>query len=432
MEIEFAPMDFAMGGGGGDPLMAMLGAAGGSPMPSKPTLRGPARGGREAELDDLLAGVINSMLVPGGPTSRAGGAVGGRPEVTDELVLGPWLGGNGGSTVIEMDGPAGRPSGRMQTGRSSLPASLLRDMFPGSMMSSSSPTIIDGPFGGPFGDADPVMMDVMQDMDRRFAQEMLPAIHAASPDRDPRACQEDVKKNCAGAKSHLHCLGLNHENISEGCRKAVGQSVPFRCSKAISRFCDVLQTGILSCLYEHMPDLEPTCRDAVLTTKHVINKVNTQKATLVDPSSGAKKASTPGSDKGTASTQKEASLDVKLGAKQHAPAAPPATKQNTREASLDAKLGLKQTVEVPKKDQAALETAATPQAPEFVIPPANGWQTECDRLSVFLIVAILAFGAYVFAFSDYTNKVQKYFARRHRLEGTKLLGGAELLKLDSI
>jgi hypothetical protein len=275
------------------------------------------------------------------------------------------------------------------------------------MMGAGAPVVIEGPSGDMFGGPDPIMMDIMQDMDRTFASEMMPAIHKATPaERDPKSCKEDVKKKCVGAKSHLHCLGINHDSISEECRKAVGQSVPFRCSKSIDRFCDVLQTGILSCLYDHMPDLEPSCRDAVLTTKHVINKVNSQKATLVDPSSGAKKVSTPASSTGSTQSQKEANLD--------------------------ARLGLAQTAVAPKKDNALLAKTSMPQAKAFFgAPPAQGWLPQPHGL-IFLIVALVAFGAYLVTFTDYTQKVGAHLARKEGVEGAKLLGGVELPKPDTM
>jgi len=54
--------------------------------------------------------------------------------------------------------------------------------------------------------------------------------------------------------------------------------VPFLCSRAIDKFCDVLQVGILDCLSGHLGDLEAPCKDSVVATKHVIAKVNIQKA----------------------------------------------------------------------------------------------------------------------------------------------------------
>jgi hypothetical protein len=135
--------------------------------------------------------------------------------------------------------------------------------------------------------ADPVLADIVQAMDRGFAANMLPAIQKSS---DPTACQPEIARLCANAKSHLHCLGLNSESISEACRKEVGKSVPFLCSRFTDRFCDVLQTGILDCLYGHLAELDDQCQDAVKTTKKVINKVNTQKASLLNKSTGDKKS----------------------------------------------------------------------------------------------------------------------------------------------
>merc|ERR1719161_4742 len=134
------------------------------------------------------------------------------------------------------------------------------------------------------------------------------ARRAAGADDMPSSCSKDLKAHCKGARSQLHCLGKNADTISAGCRADVGKSVPFLCSNGIDRWCDVLLGGILSCLSDHMSDLEGPCKDAVTATRHVITKVNTQKASVVDPSTGEKKSVAP--KKST--TQREALLDASL------------------------------------------------------------------------------------------------------------------------
>lgn len=282
--------------------------------------------------------------------------------------------------------------------------------------------VIEGPTGGvgrPL--ADPMMMDIMQDLDNSFANEMLPAIQkaaSASGEHDPRACQEDIKKNCASTKSHLHCLGMNHNTVSEACRKEVGQSVPFRCSKAIDRFCDVLQTGILACLYNHMQDVDGDCRDAVLTTKHVINKVNTQRASLVDKSTGATKVSTPGMLQAT--NKKNAGLSEKE------------TKEKERR--LDAKLGLSPAAaaEFASSYAAPLPVAAHKAfpTPNFNLDPETGWFPNVHWFVIVLAVFI-AFAAYIVAFTDYSQTVDLRLSGGS-LEGAKLVHGMELLRPDAL
>lgn len=231
---------------------------------------------------------------------------------------------------------------------------------------------------------DALIADMLQDLDRSFAQQMMPAIKNAAG-QEFGACTEDVKKSCAGAKSHLHCLGMNHETISEACRTEVGKSVPFTCSTSIDRFCDVLQKGILSCLYDHMQDLDGACRDAVLATQHVINNAKSQQASPAQPPLGITKASTP---------DKEAHLDAKLGL-----ASIP-----DKEAHLDAKLGLAQ---------------ASPAEPI----PKSGWLRELSR---FVIVALLALVAYLFVFTDVGKSLQSQLLRGQDLESAKLLSGSHL------
>merc|ERR1719159_767183 len=120
--------------------------------------------------------------------------------MTEEIVVeGPQ-----GTQVMTMGGE----SPWKQKGRSSVPAGLLRDLFPPMLAAGGDgPMIIEEGRGPPDG-GDPLMMDIMQDLDRTFASEMLPAIHkAAVGERDPKNCREDLKNKCQGAKSHLHCLG---------------------------------------------------------------------------------------------------------------------------------------------------------------------------------------------------------------------------------
>lgn len=442
VEIEFSPMDMSQQGDQGQipgPLMEML-QGGGSARKGSSSMRGPARGGREAELDNMLASVLGGMM-DGQGGGRGGGqrGAGMPPGMTEEIVVeGPdgtqvmTMGGSGPGDMQRISGPGAK-------GKNSLPAGLLRNLFPGASFGPGGPVVVEGSSGGGFGrspfGADPMMKDIMQDLDRSFAQDMMPAIQkAAAGNSDPAACQEDVKKNCAGATSHLHCLGANHDIISEACRKEVGQSVPFRCSKSIDRFCDVLQMGILDCLYSHMQDLESDCRDAVLTTKHVINKVNTQKASLLDPSTGIKKVSTPATNiKDSSPTDKEAKLDAQLGLTPRIAVPRSVTAISPLEAKLDAQLGLTPKVAVSRSDSAIKplvdEARALDEAAASVRHLASLEAQRVERLesgwfphgfSGFLVLALLAFAVYFLAFTDYTQQVQSRF-RGDTLEGAKLL-----------
>lgn len=170
---------------------------------------------------------------------------------------------------------------------------------------SPAPDARDGPGFPP----DAIIQDMMQQMDQAFREEVLPmARRAAGADGLPPSCGKEVKTYCKGAPSQLHCLGKHPNDISEACRKDVGKSVPFLCSDAIDAYCDVLTGGILSCLAGQLSNLEGPCKDAVVATRHIISKTNTQKASITDPKSGQRKTITPQANP----QQREASLDAKL------------------------------------------------------------------------------------------------------------------------
>jgi len=411
VEIEFAPMDV----NGGD-LMDLLAAAG-TPGGPRPNMRGPARGGREAELDNVLANVLGGMLSGGAPlrgSDRSAMSGGPPPGFTEEIVME----GPGDAQVMTFGG--GPPFAKKQDRRSSLPAGMVRDLFP--PMFGGGPMIVEegSDSNQPpqmFGQPDPIMMDIMQDLDRSFASEMLPAIQkASSGERDPASCRGDIANKCQGAKSHLHCLGINHESISEACRKEVGQSVPFRCSEAIDRYCDMLQTGILSCLYDRMSDLSGGCRDSVLATKHVINKVNTQKTSLTDRSTGATKVNTPVV---ASPSEKEAKLDAKLGLAQ----------------IKTAPLAVKVAASAPASPSAVLPSAPVAKAlPMNADLPRNSWLDSWlpSRISIVFLIALVAFAVYLSTFTNYSEMVRKRLARGD-MEGIKLLDtNLELPKPDSL
>lgn len=306
VEIEFEPM--GPGDGPPPPLVDLLnGLAGPGSMPRSPPQAGKKQ--REAQLDDMLAdmfGMPRGKHPPGLLQSKAGGGRGDDIfQMIPDDVDGPILIESGpvieGGPLPMVNGPLGGPMGNVFGGPpgprgspSKIPGGLIRDLFPGAMLMEAP---LEHP--QPFQDPDPVIMDMMRSIDRGFKDDVLPtAIAAASSDRLPNSCNNDIQKLCSGAKSHLHCLGQHADSVSDKCRADVGKSVPFKCSKAIDKYCDVLQTGILYCLDQHLGaghlgELDPDCQDAVATTKHVINIVNSQKAAVRDPVTGTKKVSVP-------------------------------------------------------------------------------------------------------------------------------------------
>jgi hypothetical protein len=162
--------------------------------------------------------------------------------------------------------------------KSSMPVGLFRDLFPG-------PLVMQQHHGArratPFANPDPLVMDMIQTMNNDIQDSLLPLIHDTQPlTSTPLSCYRDVQKHCRKDRSQVHCLGQHEDDISESCGKELSQSVPFICSRAIDKFCGVLPIGVLDCLGGHLEDLEAPCKDAVVATKHVIAKVNTQKATV--------------------------------------------------------------------------------------------------------------------------------------------------------
>jgi len=163
------------------------------------------------------------------------------------------------------------------------------DLFPAHVVINMDPSPVA--FSG-FHDS--ILDDMMQHLSRTFRQDMLPALHRATGKSGfAKSCDDDVRSRCGETDSQLHCLGQHAGNVSEACRKDAGKSVPFLCSGAIDKWCNILERGILPCLADHLEELDNTCRDAVLATHTVIAKANTQKVSLVDPITGEKQSHSP-------------------------------------------------------------------------------------------------------------------------------------------
>merc|ERR1719291_583655 len=192
----------------------------------------------------------------------------------------------------------GPPLGAQKSG---MGVDLFHDLFPGPLVIMEEPGGPGGPMGlpdiqeGPFGAPDPLIMDMLQHLTGSFQDDMLPLIHkgAKSAKRAPASCHNDLIKHCSSARSQVHCLGEHREDVSQACQQDVGKSVPFVCSMEISKFCSVLQQGILPCLSGHMNDVSGDCRDALAATQEVITKANTLQSSVVDVKTGAKKVHTP-------------------------------------------------------------------------------------------------------------------------------------------
>merc|ERR1719272_1849325 len=105
------------------------------------------------------------------------------------------------------------------------------------------------------------MLNMVRDMGGGFNDRVLPALHKAddSNRREPGSCRRDANKHCKNATSQIHCLGQHSNDISDACRKDVGKSVPFACSESIDRLCNLLETSILSCLWQRKQSLNGEC-----------------------------------------------------------------------------------------------------------------------------------------------------------------------------
>lgn len=320
VEIDFEPIgpddgpNLLMGPGGNEEMLQeMLQGPPSSKGSSKARSSKLQTGLSEKELDDVLSDMLGnpSRVEKEGPPSLPPGIP---ADIADSIPPGAQVimgDGPDGSEIVEIDAPEGPPPQIMMDGppggipddmRSSIPLSALKGLFPPGQM------IVEEDDGAP---PDAIMEDLMREMSDEFQQQLLPiAQQAAADDNLPNSCSSELKTFCRGAKSRLHCLGKHSNDISDTCRTDVGKSVPFLCSGPIDAFCDVLMGGILSCLANHLTELDGPCRDSVQATKHIINKVKTQKASLTDPKTGQKKSVSPKPK--TSLSQREANLDAKL------------------------------------------------------------------------------------------------------------------------
>ncbi|CAK0884811.1 unnamed protein product [Prorocentrum cordatum] len=205
-----------------------------------------------------------------------------------------------GPTHHELPFSGHRAGPQLGARRSGMGVDLFHDLFPGPLVMVEEPGGLSsmglrGIQEGPFGAPDPLIMDMLQHVPESFQNNMLPLIHsgANSSRRAPASCRADLVKHCGAARSQVHCLGEHREDVSQACRQDVGKSVPFVCSREITRFCSVLQQGILPCLSGRTDDVSGDCKDAVAATQEVITKANTLQSSVVDVRTGAKTVHTP-------------------------------------------------------------------------------------------------------------------------------------------
>lgn len=319
----------------------------------------------EKDMDELLAALEGRPPNAGKP--KKGGP--GNFPPGDEVIMGNGRNGlpEGVVEVVGDEPPPGMimmqdgPGPGDMGGPGGIPVEMLNQLFPPGQVIIEED---DGP--GPAGrrpppGADAVIQDLMREMDEAMQAQIAPLAEQAAENNLPGSCSKEIKAHCRDAKSQLHCLGKYPNDISDKCRADVGKSVPFLCSEAIDNYCDVLMGGILSCLGNQLKNLQGPCKDAVVATKKVIQKVNSKKA--IPPAPKAK----------ASLSVREANLDAKLiglSSTSPAKAKPPAVVPHLQEKLLDHDI---RTAHAKKPEQQST-------------PPFLAWFTP---------LCILLFGAFV-------------------------------------
>lgn len=275
--------------------------------------------------------------------------------------------------------------------RSSMPVDVFHGLFPGPFMIEDEDSN-----SASFSDPDPLIMEMLQEFHDDSLLPVLNKVPRAS--RAPKSCQQDVLKHCGKQRSQVHCLGHHQADISDQCRADVGKSVPYLCSTAIDRFCDVLQRGILQCLGDHFKDLDTACADAVNATRRVIARANTQKTSvkLTDPTTGKKTVfAKPGSPLPLLLSQQAKAPDRNAG---------------TREAQADAIL----QGAASNKGSAGTETHESTSSPNLLGATPVESSLHSSFTGKVLVLAVIMM-ACIFAFSDYSktvnNVLKKYVAK---------------------
>lgn len=296
----------------------------------------------EREMDELLA-ALEGRPVEESPRPKQEAHSERKPQKAgppdnvpkdEEVIIGNGRNGLPPGVEVEVVGGDEPPpemlmmgGGGPRGGPDEIPVEALRELFPPGQMIIEED---DGP-GPPPGDrpppgADAIIGDLMREMDQAMVEQVMPMAEQAAENNLPTSCSKEIKAHCRDAKSQLHCLGKYSADISDGCRADIGKSVPFLCSDAIDKYCDVLMGGILSCLDNQQSNLQGPCKDAVVATKKIIQKVN------------SKKPSQPAPKLKASLSAREAHLDAKLiglSPASNAKAKPPPVMPHLQEKLLD-------------------------------------------------------------------------------------------------
>lgn len=292
-------------------------------------------------------------------------------------------------------------------------AEAVRELFPGPVQFEFG---ADRGGAQSFQEPDPMVMDMLSSMDNVVQEVVAPVIHQMQPaSMAPLSCQQEVSSLCPKARSQIHCLGQNSGVISDSCRRDVGKSVPFRCSSAIDKYCDILKAGILDCLHKHMDDVGADCKDAVLATSKAITALNTVKA-VATPAPQALLAKHPD---GRAS-DREKTLDSKLAS---LTTKGPSVVSMIKEAERQAEDQLAKDAD---KIESLLSQMSEKIGPKPSAAPRLGhshssWWTSYSALAILLLLLL----AYFFTQTDEGRKVWHRMRMATR-DGRPLLGKKDL------
>lgn len=163
---------------------------------------------------------------------------------------------------------------------------------------------------------DQLIGSILSELSGGFHSDMLPLMHQAQLAKiaGPHPCEADLAKFCPDDHDHaheheseIHCLGLHAAEISPDCSKEIQHSLPYICSLEISKYCPIEETmdkSILQCLEDElhknsnhasgskaghsarMSLFSDDCREALGTTRAILNRIKTQNVALVDRRTG--------------------------------------------------------------------------------------------------------------------------------------------------
>ena len=165
------------------------------------------------------------------------------------------------------------------------------------VMPMDHPGVSSGPLSG---EMDKMLVSILNEIDGLSTpKDLMPMMRLHARDRfgANHPCKRDADKLCGKEEaSSLHCLGQHASQLSPQCVQAIEKSIPFVCAVEISMFCPaakIMQTSLLQCLEkeaaEHAPHADriaERCKDSIISTRSIVNKLKYSKPHLVDALTG--------------------------------------------------------------------------------------------------------------------------------------------------